>query len=152
MLIIETIMKIACDIFPIENYSVQNTSFSYCPKDLVTDKVNQPIQFSHSIVSLWDPMDCSMQGFPDHHQLPELAQTHSIVSDVIQPSHPLLFPSLSVRLSHGSLPLMSVLEKNLSLQWFRKYQMTKVLLTDFFVVNVFCTQTRRGKKSNILHS
>lgn len=35
-------MKIACDIFPRENYSVQDTSFSYCPKDLVTDKVNQP--------------------------------------------------------------------------------------------------------------
>ena len=73
MLIIETIMKIACDIFPIENYSVQNTSFSYCPKDLVTDKVNQPIQFSHSIVSLWDPMDCSMQGFPAGDQ-PRLIQ------------------------------------------------------------------------------
>ena len=23
-----------------------------------------------------DPMDCSMPGFPVHHQLPELAQTH----------------------------------------------------------------------------
>ena len=23
-----------------------------------------------------DPMDCSMPGFPIHHQLPELAQTH----------------------------------------------------------------------------
>ena len=27
-------------------------------------------------VRLWDPMDCSMPGFPIHHQLPELAQTH----------------------------------------------------------------------------
>ena len=26
--------------------------------------------------SFWDPMDCSMPGFPVHHQLPELAQTH----------------------------------------------------------------------------
>ena len=38
-----------------------------------------------------DSMDCSMPGFPVHHQLPELAQTlvHQ-VSDAIQPSQPLL--------------------------------------------------------------
>ena len=29
-----------------------------------------------SHVRLCDPMDCSMPGFPDHHQLLELAQTH----------------------------------------------------------------------------
>ena len=40
-------------------------------------------------------MDCSTRGFPVRHQLPELAQTHvHRVSDAIQPSHPLLFPSL----------------------------------------------------------
>ena len=39
---------------------------------------------------LRDPMDCSMPGFPVHHQLLELAQTHAHqVSDAIQPSHPL---------------------------------------------------------------
>ena len=32
-------------------------------------------------------MDCSMPGFPVHHQLPELAQTHVYrVSDAIQPT------------------------------------------------------------------
>ena len=47
-------------------------------------------------------MDYSMPGFPVHHQLPELAQTHiHRVSDAIQPSHPLLllpsiFPSIRV--------------------------------------------------------
>ena len=42
-----------------------------------------------------DPMDCSTAGFPVHHQLPELAQTHvHRVSDAIQPSHPLSSPSL----------------------------------------------------------
>ena len=49
------------------------------------------IQFSHSVVSdsLW-PMDCSMPGFPVHHQLTELAEIHiHRVSDAIQPSHPL---------------------------------------------------------------
>ena len=36
----------------------------------------------------------SMQGFPVHYQLPELAQTHVHgVSDAIQPSQPLLSPS-----------------------------------------------------------
>ena len=46
--------------------------------------------------ALCDPMDCSMPGFPVHHQLPELAQTHfHQVSDSIQPSHPLLSPSPS---------------------------------------------------------
>ena len=37
--------------------------------------------------TLCDPMDCSTPGFPVHHQLLELAQTHvHRVSDVIQPS------------------------------------------------------------------
>ena len=36
-------------------------------------------------------MDCSMPGFPVHHQLPELSQTHIYrVGDAIQPSHSLL--------------------------------------------------------------
>ena len=40
--------------------------------------------------TLCDPIDCSMPGFPVHHQLPELTQTHiHPVSDAIQPSHPL---------------------------------------------------------------
>ena len=39
-------------------------------------------------------MDWSTPGFPVHHQLPELAQTHvHWVSDTIQPSHPLSSPS-----------------------------------------------------------
>ena len=55
------------------------------------------VQFSsvtQSCVTLCDPMDCSMTGFPVHHQLLELAQTHvHQVSDAIQPSHPLSSPS-----------------------------------------------------------
>ena len=39
--------------------------------------------------TLCKPMDCSMPGFPVHHQLPELPQTHvHWVSGAIQPSHP----------------------------------------------------------------
>ena len=61
-----------------------------------------PASFFPSIVSsvtqlcptLCDPTDCSMPGFPVHHQLPELAQTHvHRVSDAIQPAHLLLSPS-----------------------------------------------------------
>ena len=39
-------------------------------------------------------MDCSKPGFPAHHQLPELSQTHvRRVNDAIQPSHFLSSPS-----------------------------------------------------------
>ena len=51
-------------------------------------------------------MDCSMPGFPVHHQLSEFAQTHvPWVADAIQPSHPLSPPSpLALNLSqHQSL-------------------------------------------------
>ena len=51
-------------------------------------------QFSsvaQSCLTLCDPMDCSMPGFPVHHHLLELAQTHiHRVGDTVQPSHPLL--------------------------------------------------------------
>ena len=44
--------------------------------------------------TLCHPMDCSTPGFPFHHQLPELAQTHvHRVGDATQPSHPLSSPS-----------------------------------------------------------
>ena len=56
------------------------------------------IQFSsvaQSCPTLCDPMDCSMPGFPLHHQLLELTQTQvHPVGDAIQPSHPLLTSSL----------------------------------------------------------
>ena len=55
---------------------------------------NGSIQLSsiaQSYLILCDPMDCSTPGFPVHHQLPELTQTHVCwVGDAIQPSHPLL--------------------------------------------------------------
>ena len=33
------------------------------------------VQFSHSVMSDCDPMDCSTPGLPIHHQLPELEVT-----------------------------------------------------------------------------
>ena len=55
--------------------------------------------------TLCNSMDCSMWGFPVHHQLPELAQTHLQVGDAVQPSHPLssssplLFNLASIKVS-----------------------------------------------------
>ena len=47
-----------------------------------------------SCPTLCDPVDCSMPGFPVHHQLPEFTQTHVYwVHDAIQTSHTLLCPS-----------------------------------------------------------
>ena len=48
-----------------------------------------------SSLTLCDLMDYGTPGFPVHHQLLELAQTHvHWVSDAIQPSHPLSSPQL----------------------------------------------------------
>ena len=62
-------------------------------------------------LTLCDPMDSCMPGFPAHHQLPELAQTHiHWVSDAIQPSGPLLLlPSIfpSVRVFSNGLGLLT---------------------------------------------
>ena len=44
-------------------------------------------------LTLCDPMNRSTPGLPVHHQLPEFTQTHvHLVSDAIQPSHPLSSP------------------------------------------------------------
>ena len=54
-------------------------------------------QFSsvaQSCPTLWGSMDCSTPSFSVHHQLPELAHTHTQrIGDAIQPSHPLSSPS-----------------------------------------------------------
>jgi len=45
-------------------------------------------------LTLCDHMNRSTPGLPVHHQLPEFTETHvQGVSDAIQPSHPLSFPS-----------------------------------------------------------
>ena len=58
------------------------------------------------------PLDCSTPGFPVHHQLPDLTQTHiHRVGDAIQPSHPLsslfllpsIFPSIGVFSNESTL-------------------------------------------------
>ena len=73
--------------------------------DYLLNELTQTISFTYyntlcccsvakSCPTLYDPMDCSMPGFPVLHHPPEFAQTHTHwVGDVIQPSHPLLSPS-----------------------------------------------------------
>ena len=64
----------------------------------IPDVLFSSVQFSsfaQSCPTLCDPMDCSTPGFPVYHQLLALTQTHvHWVGDAIQPSHPLLSPSL----------------------------------------------------------
>ena len=70
---------------------IQEAIFKWHVK--ATDFIQASVQFSsvtQSCLTLCDPMDCSMPGFPVHHQLPEFTQTHvHRVHDAIQPSHPL---------------------------------------------------------------
>ena len=63
-------------------------------------------------LTLCDPMDCSPAGFPVLHHLREFAQSHvHWVGDAIQPSHPLLAPSVpssvfsSIRIFSSELAL-----------------------------------------------
>ena len=82
-----------------------------------------PVHFvsvTQSCTTLCDPMDCSMPGFPVHHQLPELTQTHvHQVGDAIQPSHPLLSPSP---------PIFNISQHQDLFQWVSSlHQMDKVL-------------------------
>ena len=99
------------------------------------------VQFSsvvpQSCSTLCDPMNLSMPGLPVHHQLLEFTQTHvHWVSDVIQPSHPLLSPSPALNLSQhrglfqsvsSSHEVTKILEFQLQYQSFQW-----ILRTDLF--------------------
>ena len=65
-------------------------------KQLSTTHTHKFSSVTQSCLTLCDPMDCSMPGFPILQHLPEIAQTQvHRVSDAIQPSHPLSSPYLS---------------------------------------------------------
>ena len=50
--------------------------------------ISQFNSVTQSCMTLCNPMDCSMPGFPVHYQLLERAQTHiHWVGDAVQPSH-----------------------------------------------------------------
>ena len=98
---------------------------------------------------------CSTPGFPVHHQLPELAQTHTHwVSDAIQPSHPSSPSPPAFNLSQhqglfqwvsSSHQVAQVLEFQLqhqSFQW--------VFRTDFFYSWWFGLLAVQGTLKNLL--
>ena len=81
------------------------------------------LQFSsvtQSCPTLCKPMDCSMPGFPVHHKLRELVQTHVHgVDDATQPSHPL---------SPSSPPAFNLFQHQDLFQWVSSsHQVAKVL-------------------------
>ena len=64
---------------------------SICPTSFILSVMSVQSQLC---LTLCNPMDCSTPGLPVHHQLLKFTQTHvHWVSDAIQPSHPLSFPS-----------------------------------------------------------
>ena len=83
----------------VEKFLVRKKSLPFQELNVYLIETNNSLkyllQFSSVAQSyLSNPMLCSMQGFPVHHQLLETAQTHvHWVSDAIQPSHPLSSPS-----------------------------------------------------------
>ena len=127
-----------------ENFFPLNLGFSFtgqanlvavliCRGGLLSDSIlkwfignefswSKPILSSvaQSCPTLCDPMDCSTPGFPVPHQLPELAQIHiHPVSDDIQPSRPLLSPSL---------PAFNLSQDQSLFQWVHSsHQVAKVL-------------------------
>ena len=112
-------------------------------------------------------MACSRPDFPVHHQLPELTQTHVHgVSDAIQPSHPLLSPSLpSFNLSQHQGLIESVLHIRWSKYWSVSFSISpsnehlglisfRIDCFDFLAVQgtLKSLQHRSSKASILLHS
>ena len=73
-----------------------NNFVSLTLEHMLRTRYDSSVQFSAQLCpSLCNPMGCSTPGFPVHHHLPELTQTHvRRVGDAFQPSHPLLSPFL----------------------------------------------------------
>ena len=74
-----------------------NANLNNCIEELKKYHNNKSMcccSVAQSCPTLCNTMDCSMPGFPGHHQLPEFTQTQvHWVGDAIQPSHPLSSPS-----------------------------------------------------------
>ena len=69
-----------------------------------------------NLVRLCNPMDCSTPGFPVLHYLPELAQTHvHLLSDDIQPAHPLSSPLLLLLIIPSNRVFSN--ESTLNIRW-----------------------------------
>ena len=99
----------------------------------------EEVQFSsatQSCPTLCSSMDCSMPGFPVHHQLLDLSQTHvHRVSDAIQPSYPLLSPS------HPALVFPSIKvfsnESALCIRWSKYWSLASASVLPMNVQDLF---------------
>ena len=75
---------------PPERMSHSACVTQYCHRS----RISQFSSIAQSCPTLCEPRDCSVPGFPVHHQCPEFTQTHvHQVSDAIQSSRPLSSPS-----------------------------------------------------------
>ena len=105
---------------------------------IFSDCMYQFSSVAHSCPTLCDPMDCSTPGFPVHHQLPELAQTHvHQVGDAIQPSHPLSSPSppaFNLSQHHSLFQWVSPLHQVAKILEFQLQHQSfqRIFRTDFF--------------------
>ena len=94
------ILHMVMYMFPCFSLNLSNSLCSHEIKRcllLARTVMTNLVQFSsvaQICLTLCDPMNCSMTGFPVHHQLPEFTQIHvHWVGDAVQPSHPLSPPS-----------------------------------------------------------
>ena len=95
-------------------------SHSHCPSPEFSS-------VAQSCLTLWDPVDCSLPGFPVHHQLSEFAQTHvHWVGDTIQSSHPLSSPS----------PAFSLSQHQGLFQWVTSHQVAKGASASVLLMNI----------------
>ena len=108
-------LLIFLDLRHILQLTPQNACFIGQRRIVTVSSLTQFSSVTWSCLTLCDPMDCSTPGFPVHHQLLELPQTHvHWVSDAIQPSHPLLSPSppaFSLSQHQGLFPWVSSLHQ-----------------------------------------
>ena len=108
-------MVIISKYIQILNYCVVHLNLMLCANSVQFSSVNELCP------TLCDPMDCSTPGFPVHHQLPELTQTHvHCIGDAIQPSHPII-------------PLSSCLQ---SFQASRSFQMSQFFTSGGQIIRV----------------
>ena len=114
---------------------------------------------SHAL-SLCDPMDCSIPGFPVLRYLPEFSQTHvHWVDDAIQPSHP-FSPRPAFNLSHhqglfqwvgSSHQVAKVLELQLQHQFFQWIFRVDFLRDWFDLLPVQGTLKSLLRRKNVQH-
>ena len=90
--------------------------------------------------TLCNPMDCRMQNFPVHHQLPEFTQTHvHWVRDVIQPSYSLSScssPAFNLSQHPGLFQWVSSSHQVARVLEFQLHQLLPMNIQDWFPLRI----------------